>query len=98
VLLVVTHHPSDLQTTADRRPMPDFYYTADDIAALLEPGDWRSSWRLLARVARSTQTAGRSPSLSTDLLEVAHGLPFPQDRADVCRHVTSALSLTFLAR
>jgi SAM-dependent methyltransferase len=40
VLLVVAHHPSDLQTTAGRWPMPDFYYTADDIAALLEPGDW----------------------------------------------------------
>jgi SAM-dependent methyltransferase len=39
-LLVVAHHPSDLQTTAGRWPMPDFYYTADDIAALLEPGDW----------------------------------------------------------
>ncbi len=39
-LLIVGHHPSDLQTTARRPPLPEVFYTADEIAALLEPGDW----------------------------------------------------------
>jgi 2-polyprenyl-3-methyl-5-hydroxy-6-metoxy-1,4-benzoquinol methylase len=39
-LLIVAHHPSDLQTTARRPPMPEVFYTADEIAAQLEPEDW----------------------------------------------------------
>lgn len=39
-LLIVGHHPSDLRTTAGRWPMPEFYYTADAIAELLEPAGW----------------------------------------------------------
>ena len=30
-LLIVAHHPSDLQTTARRWRMPDYFYTAEDI-------------------------------------------------------------------
>lgn len=40
-LVVVAHHPSDLQTTAGRWPMPELYYVADDIAALLKPTEWQ---------------------------------------------------------
>lgn len=39
-LLIVAHHPSDLQTTARRWRMPDYFYTADDVAASLEPEHW----------------------------------------------------------
>ena len=39
-LLIVGHHPSDLQTTVPRPPLPELLYTGDDIAALLVPGDW----------------------------------------------------------
>ncbi len=39
-LLIVGHHPSDLQTTMQRPPMPELFYTGDDIAAGLEPGRW----------------------------------------------------------
>ena len=39
-LLIVAHHPSDLETTARRPPMPEVFYTADEIAAQLEPADW----------------------------------------------------------
>jgi SAM-dependent methyltransferase len=35
-LLVVGHHPSDLTTGAHRPPMPEVFYTADEIAALLD--------------------------------------------------------------
>ncbi len=39
-LLIVGHHPSDLQTTMPRPPMPELFYTGDDIAAALDPSEW----------------------------------------------------------
>jgi SAM-dependent methyltransferase len=39
-LLVAAHHPSDLQTTIARPPMPGLFYTGDDIAAYLSPDSW----------------------------------------------------------
>lgn len=40
VLLVVAHHPEDLQTSARRPPVPELFFTAADIAATLEPAHW----------------------------------------------------------
>ncbi|MGW1450022.1 FAD-dependent oxidoreductase [Micromonospora sp. NPDC002411] len=40
VLLIVGHHPSDLWTTARRMHMPDMMYTAQDVAAGLDPSQW----------------------------------------------------------
>ena len=41
-LLVVGHHPSDLETAAHLRPHhPELMFTADEIAALLDPADWQ---------------------------------------------------------
>jgi SAM-dependent methyltransferase len=39
-LLIVGHHPSDLQTTVPRPQDPDRYFTGDEIASALEPGQW----------------------------------------------------------
>lgn len=39
-LLIVGHDPSDLDTTVPRPPIPELFYTAADVAALLEPSDW----------------------------------------------------------
>jgi SAM-dependent methyltransferase len=39
-LLMVGHHPSDLQTTVPRPPMPELFFTADDIAAWLDQDRW----------------------------------------------------------
>lgn len=39
-LLIVGHHPSDLQTTMRRPPLPELFFTGDDIAALLGPDGW----------------------------------------------------------
>lgn len=39
-LLMVGHHPSDLQTTVPRPPMPELFFTGDEIAAGLDPGQW----------------------------------------------------------
>jgi SAM-dependent methyltransferase len=39
-LLIVGHHPSDMQTTMPRPQMPELFFTGDDIAARLDPGQW----------------------------------------------------------
>lgn len=39
MILVVAHHPSDLETQVGRPPIPDLYFTAEEVVALL-PGQW----------------------------------------------------------
>jgi len=39
-LLIVGHHPSDLQTTVRRPHTPELLFTGDDIAAELDSGQW----------------------------------------------------------
>jgi SAM-dependent methyltransferase len=37
-LLIVGHHPSDLQTSVPRPPLPELFYTGDDIEVLIGGG------------------------------------------------------------
>jgi SAM-dependent methyltransferase len=39
-LLIVGHHPSDLQTTMPRPPIPELFFTAEEIATGLDPDQW----------------------------------------------------------
>ncbi len=39
-LLIVGHHPSDLETTMPRPPLPELFYTGDDVANLLDADEW----------------------------------------------------------
>jgi SAM-dependent methyltransferase len=39
-LLIVGHHPADLQTTMPRPPIPDLYFTAEQVADSLDPDRW----------------------------------------------------------
>jgi SAM-dependent methyltransferase len=39
-LLIVGHHPLDIETTAGRPNAPDFYYTPEEMAASLDPAAW----------------------------------------------------------
>lgn len=39
-LLVVAHHPDDLAAGVPRPPIPELFFTADDVAAVLDPADW----------------------------------------------------------
>jgi SAM-dependent methyltransferase len=39
-LLVVAHHPSDLETTIGRPAIPDLFLTPEEVAASLAPGRW----------------------------------------------------------
>jgi SAM-dependent methyltransferase len=50
-LLVVGHDPSDLSTGVDRPPMPERFYTADEIACLLD-----ASWTVVVNEARPRTT------------------------------------------
>jgi len=45
-LLIVGHHPSDLQTTVPRPPQPELFYTGDDIEVLIGRG-----WDVLTNAA-----------------------------------------------
>ncbi|GAA0797687.1 methyltransferase domain-containing protein [Spirilliplanes yamanashiensis] len=40
-LLIVGHHPSDLRTSAHRMNFPDMMFTAEEVAAALDPGQWQ---------------------------------------------------------
>ena len=40
ILLVVGHHPSDLQTTISRPQAAELFFTASDVGATLVPDDW----------------------------------------------------------
>lgn len=39
-LLLVGHHVSDLETTVPRPPVPELYFTSDDVAASLDSHQW----------------------------------------------------------
>ncbi|GAA2071261.1 class I SAM-dependent methyltransferase [Actinomadura alba] len=39
-LLIVGHHPSDMQTTMPRPPMPELFFTAEEVADSLDLGQW----------------------------------------------------------
>jgi len=40
-LLIVGHHPSDLDTSMGRPNVPDMFYTAEEIASALDPLEWQ---------------------------------------------------------
>lgn len=40
LLLFVAHHPSDLENQSGRPAIPDLYFTAEEVAALLVPDRW----------------------------------------------------------
>jgi SAM-dependent methyltransferase len=39
-LLIVGHHPSDMQTTMPRPPEPELFFTAEEVAGSLDPDRW----------------------------------------------------------
>ncbi len=54
-LLIVGHGPTDLHTTAARPPLPERFFTAEEIAAALDP----SLWTVIASEPRPRE--GRDP-------------------------------------
>ncbi|ETT27444.1 thioredoxin reductase [Rhodococcus aetherivorans] len=58
-LLIVGHHPTDLQTTVPLPPRPELFFTGVDVVALLDPDGWDVVTE--AAVARSvTDPDGRA--------------------------------------
>ncbi len=53
-LLIVGHHPSDLQTAVRRPPMPELLYTASEVGESLDP----EQWDILVADARPRMTTG----------------------------------------
>ncbi|MBP1160378.1 thioredoxin reductase/SAM-dependent methyltransferase [Rhodococcus sp. PvR044] len=51
-LLIVGHHPSDLQTTVPRPPVPELFFTAEELAGSLDP----DKWDIVAAEARARTT------------------------------------------
>lgn len=73
VLLVVGHHPSDLETGVRRPSDPDRLFTADDIEADLE-----GEWTIVANDARSrsaTDTNGAPATVHDAVLVARRGPP-----------------------
>ncbi|MBO9540570.1 class I SAM-dependent methyltransferase [bacterium] len=67
-LLMVAHHSSDRETTIGRPPVPDLYFTAEEVAALLAPG----SWEILfsgTRPQNVTDRAGRPITIQDMVLK-----------------------------
>lgn len=67
-MLVVSHHPSDLETTIGRAPIPDLYFTADELAATLAPG----AWEFVVKGTRSrsvTDREGRAVTIQDTVLQ-----------------------------
>jgi SAM-dependent methyltransferase len=74
-LLIVGHHPSDLETTVRRPRGAGVLYAADDVAALLEP----ARWDVLVNAARArsvTDSEGRAVTVHDAVLRaVRFGAP-----------------------
>ncbi len=71
-LLIVGHHPSDLQTIP--RPLPpEIFFTAADVAALLDPHGWEIVVAA-ARARPATDPAGRAVTIHDAVLRARrHG-------------------------
>lgn len=69
VLLIVGHHPSDLDTTVPRPPMPDLFYTGEDIAGTLDPAVWDT---LTSAVPREVTDPDGEPVTIHDAVLRAH--------------------------
>ena len=66
-LLVVGHHPGDLETTAHRPDAPELFFTAEQMAATLDP----EQWEILVTDARprpATDPDGREITISDAVL------------------------------
>jgi SAM-dependent methyltransferase len=76
-LLIVGHHPSDLETSIPRPPMPELFFTGDEIAASLG----QAQWEIVANTAAArtaTDPHGREVTIHDTVLHarrVREGAP-----------------------
>ena len=67
-LLIVGHHPSDLETTVPRGSNPDLLFTASEVAALLDSESGRSSSRRHPSAPSRIPMTTSSPSATRSCL------------------------------
>jgi SAM-dependent methyltransferase len=70
-LLIVGHHPSDLHTTMPRPPLPERFFTGEDIVALLDP----HAWEVVTDTAaprQATDPDGHSVTIHDTVLRARH--------------------------
>jgi SAM-dependent methyltransferase len=79
-LLVVAHHPSDLQTEMPRPHRPELYFTGDDVAALVDPGEWDIVTN--AAPARTVDFEGRAVEIHDTVLRAHRRPAVPQKAVD----------------
>ena len=72
-LLIVGHHPSDLQIPGLRGRPPELLFTASDIAALLDPHEWDIVVSA-ARERGATDPAGRPVTIHDAVLRAQRGV------------------------
>jgi len=60
-LLVVGHHPTDLQTTVPRPPVAELFFTPADVVAILDP----ERWDVVVSEARARQTLDPDGRMTT---------------------------------
>lgn len=72
-LLVVGHHPSDLETTVPRPPVHELYFTASEVAAMLDPDGW--TILIEEQRARTTPDPDGHPTTIHDAVLVARRRP-----------------------
>lgn len=67
-LLIVGHHPSDLDTSVGRWNLPDLFFTAAEVEALLDPREWEI--HVSAALPRSaTDPEGRTVTIHDAVLQ-----------------------------
>jgi 2-polyprenyl-3-methyl-5-hydroxy-6-metoxy-1,4-benzoquinol methylase len=73
-LLVVGHHPSDLQTTMPRPNLPEVFFTAEDVARSLDEGQWEII-TAEARPHSATDPEGREVTVHDAILRARKRVP-----------------------
>lgn len=66
-LLIVAHHPADLEANIRRPPLPELLYTPEDVAAVLDPGEWEIEVAA-ARPVAATDRDGRPATAHDSVL------------------------------
>ena len=66
-LLIVGHHPSDLQTSIARPPAPELFFTAPEVAAMLDPHEWAITVSA-ARARTALDSEGRTVTIHDAVL------------------------------
>jgi SAM-dependent methyltransferase len=75
MLLIVGHHPSDLETGVPRPPMPELFYTPEEIAGLL--GDSWTVQTCEARPRPATTPDGTEVTVHDTVLAAVRGVEQP---------------------